>query len=102
MQRLRATTPMRLPTGQCWRRRASRTPHRQCGAWRVTQVDLLSKPGSGRAALAVSHVLAGRTHLRMSLGEEVIEAFDADEAEPRIFHVGDHVERDGQRSREDD
>ena len=38
-------------------------------------------------------------HLLVSVSQEMVKTFYPDEAEARIFHVGDDVERDGQSSR---
>ena len=37
-------------------------------------------------------------HLFVSVGEEMIESLDSNEAEAWIFHIGHRVERDGQGS----
>jgi hypothetical protein len=39
-------------------------------------------------------------HLRVSVGEEVVETLDPDESEARVFHVGDNVEGDCQGASE--
>ena len=40
-------------------------------------------------------------HLIVDRVQEMIETIDADEAEPRIFEVGDDEQRDGERRRKD-
>jgi hypothetical protein len=59
-----------------------------------------------RAALSMSHASVQRRgegasslHLLVCVSQEMVERFYPDQAEARIFHVGDDVERDGQSSR---
>jgi len=43
----------------------------------------------------------GSLHLRVSVGQEMVEALDMNEAEARIFHVGDDIEGNRQSAREE-